>query len=333
MAKKKDTKSKLIPITLAAIGLLLLVLLGGWLAGWFTQAQPEQPSAEVEPSEDCRDIVYTWPQIKQLKGRDEQLRQYYALRDCEGAKKPDDLIQQAMAFFNGMDKVDIRIGAASPGRYSIGIGVNGQDGKRPNINLPITNLDALKGLDVASVIMTSCPNITDFEALRGMDLATFKIPRCKGFSDASVLADMPGLRRINLFDTGVTDLRPLMLKDVDELRLGGNPGLTSLDGLEGMTARLLIIDKAEGLLDISALSQVKVTEHLHITFAPFTDLSPIKDMPLQRLTLLSTEGFSSLSALDKMSTLKLLFLRSKAAGIDAEVARIQSLRPDLEIRR
>lgn len=150
----------------------------------------------------------------------------------------------------------------------------------------VTDLEPLRGMPLTHLYLMDT-RAADLRPLTGMPLVELHINPSK-VTDLAPLAGLP-LKMLHAEWTEITDLSPLSETKLEELHISGCGKLVTLEGLQGLKLRSLRF----GLTSYERPSQI-------------SDLSPLKDMPLQTLNIGATK-VSDLSPLKGMPLKELLF--------------------------
>lgn len=179
------------------------------------------------------------------------------------------------------------------------------------VPLKTSNLDLLKGLPLARVVIKWSRSLRRIDGLRGAPIEYLDLHGSKYLGDKSGLRGMP-LRHLNLREAGpIPDLEvlqgmPLTSLDISHHSRIERPrsNVVDLGPLADLKLTELWIDNTH-VSDLRPLRKMPL-EMLSIVRAHVTDLSPIKDRPLKHLDLRET-GVVDLSPLAEMELETLSF--------------------------
>jgi hypothetical protein len=85
-------------------------------------------------------------------------------------------------------------------------------------NTQVPDLNSLQGMSLTSLSMWGCVRVQDLEPLRDMPLTLLALPQCPKVKDLGPVARMR-LKRLEIVDTGVTDLTPLRGTSLESITL------------------------------------------------------------------------------------------------------------------
>ncbi len=194
----------------------------------------------------------------------------------------------------------------SNGRIGLSLRSIGSTGLSPLKGMPVKYLDL-------GVLQTP---VVDLSPLTGMKLYSLTLPGCGNVSNLSVLAGMP-LRQLSIYSSSVEDLSPLKDTPMERLSLRGTR-VTDISPLQEMP--LTDLDISGTLVkDLSPIGEMKTLRILALGMwtadlllagerycAPVTDLSPLKNVPLEALTFVPENITKGMDELRQMETLKLI---------------------------
>lgn len=187
---------------------------------------------------------------------------------------------------------------------------------------PVADLSPLEGLRL-EVLYAIQTKVKDLSPLEGMPLKELDLTLTE-VEDLTPLEGMP-LVELYLEGTGVTDLSPLKGMQLTQLNLF-KTRVESLEALSGMPLKTLWIPETDvssleplrGLslvsLDIAEskvaslepLAKMTTLERLNLREAPVIDLTPLKDLQLQRLVFTPGAIEKGLEIVQVMPTLRQL---------------------------
>ena len=148
----------------------------------------------------------------------------------------------------------------------------------------LSDLTPLRGLPLHRLNCTES-QVTNLEPLRGMPLT---ILHCQ-MTGVSSLAPLEGMKLEMLTIQGscVTDLKPLRGMPLKALDMAWVRGITDLKPLERMP--LTYLNLTDMLIsDLSVVASLKSLKWLVLDRVPVTDLSPVRGLPLEQLSILGT---------------------------------------------
>ncbi|HET8936104.1 MAG TPA: hypothetical protein VFN67_21810, partial [Polyangiales bacterium] len=189
-----------------------------------------------------------------------------------------------------------------------------------NGNANVTDLAGLESLQsVGSLYVASLPSLTSLEALRntsfqhllGTDIGRALPEAVSGevellglpkLESLSGLDSVTGLQNLTINDCdALTDLSGLSaLRDVGGMRLEGNAGLLSLNGVPQLRAAYSIeLVSDPNLVDISALSVLEDVKYLWVyNLLYLTDFLPLRNVRVGSVTILNMPSLQSLDGLE-----------------------------------
>lgn len=194
-------------------------------------------------------------------------------------------------------------------------------------NTPVTDLEPLRGLQLISLDLQNT-RVVDLVPLAGMPLEELFAEHTR-IVDLSPLAGMP-LKKLYLEGTGVTDLTPLAGMTFDELNLNAT-AVESLAGLEHCTLGTLWIPKTR-VRDLTPLAGKRIVS-LDLAETPVDSLAPLEGMSTLRRLNIADSAVTDLSPLKNLQLERLVLTLSKIeAGLDAirGMPSLQSLGPNLD---
>jgi len=169
------------------------------------------------------------------------------------------------------------------------------------IGSPVANLDALKGMPLTSLTLKNT-KVSDLAPLRDAPLNSITLDGVP-FPSGELLARWPldnlqiagvplpdhftvpqRLHSLGLARTGLGDLQLVASCSLDSLDVSGNPGLSSLDPLRGMTTLRELDLSDTKVTDLEPLAGLKL-ENLSLRNTPVDQISCLPSMPLQVLDL------------------------------------------------
>jgi Leucine-rich repeat (LRR) protein len=147
-------------------------------------------------------------------------------------------------------------------------------------NVPVSDISVINGMPLESLKMQNT-KVTDFSALQGLELKELNLLNLP-FSDLSLVTAMP-LESFWLSGTQIKDLTGLPVRR-----------LASLD-----------IQRTE-VTSLDPLATVFSLRRLNIADTPIADLTPLKDLQLERITLSPERIRTGMDALRAMTSLVLI---------------------------
>lgn len=198
-----------------------------------------------------------------------------------------------------------------------------QGGKIRAINLQntnVTDLSPLKGLKLVSLDLLGT-RVKDLSPLKGMPLKELYAEKTQ-VSDLTPLAGMP-LTKLHLGETPVRDLKPLAGMTLEELNLNGAE-IESLDGVDDIhigtlwvphtkvksliplaASSLISLDIEDTPVDsLAALNRMTSLKRLNIVDSAVADVSPLKNLELERLLFTPGKVKRGLEYIRKMPTMR-----------------------------
>jgi hypothetical protein len=183
----------------------------------------------------------------------------------------------------------------------------------------VKDISALKGLPLRFLDLGMC-DVTDISAIEGMPLSTLILENTK-VSDISVVKGMQ-LEVLQLQETPVTDvsalagmpIRELNLKNiaVDKLDVIATlplmtlwiPG-TKVSDISQLAGKPMVSLDIEGtaVSSLDALATMTTLKRLNIVNTPITDLTPLKDLRLERIALTPQTITTGIEVLRSMPSL------------------------------
>lgn len=165
----------------------------------------------------------------------------------------------------------------------------------------VTDLSPLQGMPLERLDLESTP-VDDISALAGMPLEVLKMQQTR-VADFRVLKGMP-LQQLNLLDLPFTneDLREISDAPIRSLWLAGTK-VTSINLLQLTDLESLDIERT-GVSDIALLASSPRLLRLNIAETKISDVSPLKSLQLQRITLTPQKITAGMDVLRNMQSLQ-----------------------------
>jgi internalin A len=165
--------------------------------------------------------------------------------------------------------------------------------------LLVSDLSALKGMQLQQLFLEDMP-LEDLAPLKGMPLAELYLSRTR-VKDLSPLAGAP-LKQLNMLGCPVTDLTPLKGMPLEMLWLNETP-VADISPLAECPIVSLTLHFTK-VSDLSPLSGSKTLQRLHIGDAQVSDLTPLKDLNLNRLIFTPTRITAGMAVARDMKSLR-----------------------------
>jgi serine/threonine protein kinase len=204
----------------------------------------------------------------------------------------------------------------------------------------VADLAPLRGLPLAELAISSCPQLQDLAPLAGMPLIQFDLQDCPRVADLGplaharltranlrllpkvtdfkVLADMP-LHELHLLACPQFDQLALFRELPLEMLSLGSPRVTSLAPLSGKRLTYLEITGCSGIADLAPLTGMPLGYLGAADCALLRSIAPLAGMPLKVLNLDRCPAIADLAALSGMSQLYGLHL--------VKLAQVEDFRP------
>lgn len=165
----------------------------------------------------------------------------------------------------------------------------------------VSDLSPLSGMKLTMLVLESTP-VSDISVLKGMPLEILKLQNTK-VEDFSVIAGMP-LEQFNVLNLPFSDLSLLKDMPLNTLWLTGS-NVTDLSGLPVGTLVSLDIENTE-ISTLDSLARQTTLRRLNIANTPVSDVSPLKDLRLERLILSPDRIRTGMESLRTMTSLVLI---------------------------
>jgi len=150
----------------------------------------------------------------------------------------------------------------------------------------IADLTPLKSLPLALLHINGA-SFVDASPLKGMPLEHLSLPHCTNLVDLRPLRGLR-LKSLQLYTTYVNDLKPLEGMPIENLDIVNGHEIVDLSPLRGMPLSYLRLSQAFKLRDLSPLAGMRL-KTLWLD-APVTNVSVLRDMPLEQLSLTSAQA-------------------------------------------
>ena len=144
----------------------------------------------------------------------------------------------------------------------------------------VSDLSPLEGMPLTELILENTP-VADLSVLKGMKLEGLKLQNTK-VTDLSVLQGMP-LTQLNLMNVPVSDLTSFSGMPLSTLWIPQTQ-VTDLSPLASLKLVSLDIQKT-AVTSLQPLAAMTTLKRLNIADTGVEDLTPLKDLTLERLTL------------------------------------------------
>ena len=162
----------------------------------------------------------------------------------------------------------------------------------------VSDLSPIVGMPLKELILENTP-VTDINVLKGMSLEGLKLQNVK-ITDLSPLYGMP-LKELNLMGVPVADLTPFSKMPLVTLWV---PQTQVSDLAPIAECKLLSLDiQNTAVTSLVPLSGMKTLQRLNIADTKIEDVAPLKDLPLQRITLSPGRIRTGMEVLRAMKTL------------------------------
>ncbi len=144
----------------------------------------------------------------------------------------------------------------------------------------VSDISAIKGMPLQTLILENTP-VSDLSVIKGMQLEILQLQNTK-VTDLSMLAGMP-IRELNLLALPVDDLTEIARLPLQTLWVP-QTNVTDISPLQGKTMVSLDV-RGTKVSSIEALAGMTTLKRLNIAETPIADLSPLKGLSLERITL------------------------------------------------
>lgn len=165
--------------------------------------------------------------------------------------------------------------------------------------LPVSDLAPLSGMLLEELYLEGT-KVTDISSLAGMPLRVLRMEQVP-VEDISVLAGMK-LEQLNVFGTNVKDISSLAGMHLNTLWLTESK-VEEISVLKGMSLVSLDLEKTT-VADLSPLAGNGSLQRLNIANSGVTDLTPLKELRLQRLIFSPEKITKGLDVIRSMSSLR-----------------------------
>ncbi|MEZ6062408.1 MAG: hypothetical protein R3C19_18855 [Planctomycetaceae bacterium] len=174
----------------------------------------------------------------------------------------------------------------------------------------ISDLTPLKGMPLKRLILEDT-SVEDISPLAGMELELLFLQNTK-VKDLSVLKGMP-LKQLNLMNVPVSDLSVVEGMPLETLWIPGTQ-VTDASPLKNM--RLVSLDLEDvQLSDFSIVAAMTSLKRLNISGTPLQDVSILKDLSLERISITPGKVTSGIDVLRNMPTLSQVWVSN---GLESE---------------
>jgi internalin A len=178
----------------------------------------------------------------------------------------------------------------------------------------VTDLSPLASMPLRELILENTP-VADISVLKGMKLEGIKLQNTK-VTDLSALKGMP-IRELNLMGVPVQDLAQFSEMPLSTLWVPQTQ-VSDLSPIAGCRLASLDIQNTK-VSSLEPLRGMTSLERLNIADTEVTDVTPLKDLQLQRLTLTPSRITAGMEVLRSMKTLT-EFRPSTTASMTAETS-------------
>ncbi len=166
---------------------------------------------------------------------------------------------------------------------------------------PVTDLSPLSGMKLETLVLENVP-VSDISVIKGMPLKILKLQNSK-VTDFSALAGLP-LEQLNVLNLPFSDLSLLANMPLEILWLTG----TQVTDLSLVPSRKLVsldIERTE-VSSLDALASMSSLRRLNMASTPITDVTPLKNLRLERLVLTPDRIRTGMDELRKVKSLILI---------------------------
>ncbi|OVE81506.1 hypothetical protein BVY04_03045 [bacterium M21] len=170
--------------------------------------------------------------------------------------------------------------------------------------LRINSLEPLVGMPLQELYLEET-QVSDLLPLKGLQLKKLYLSK-SNVTDLSPLAGMP-LTELNLLGTQIVDIAPLRDMPLTSLWLTECP-VSDITALGSCPLVSLTLHRTR-VKDLSPLKTVTTLQRLHVGETAVTDLSPLLELPLNRLTFTPAKITAGIDGLRKMGSLQGLATR------------------------
>ncbi len=193
-------------------------------------------------------------------------------------------------------KLDAWLGSQAPRLTVSGVGY-----RLSLANLSLVDLSPLRGMPLVELDVSGNPHLKDLRPLSDSPLQEFMAVSTPALLDLSPLRGKK-LRRIDLKDTNITDLRPLAGMPLQFANFEGS-AVTDLTPLHGTKLASITLSRTN-VRDLGPLAGLPL-ERLVLKGAPITSLDPVGDAPITYLEIDTPFDLASLRA-HRLRTLRVL---------------------------
>ena len=211
-----------------------------------------------------------------------------------------------------------------------------KDGKTTG-NQGMSDISAVAGLPL-SVLVALDSAVTDLSPLAGMPLTVLYISR----TPVESLEPLKGLKLKQLFlkDTKVTDLSPLQGMPLEVLEVPGSFSDEQIPFIAGCPITALQLSKSQ-VSDLSGLRKFKLASFAAWKCPNLRDLTPLKGMPLTRISIQGTpvESMACLKTLERLTRIEISCDQLEILSLAKPLPRLDTLQvmygcttePDLQL--
>lgn len=163
----------------------------------------------------------------------------------------------------------------------------------------VSDLSPLKGMPLKALILEDT-QVADLTPLQGMQLEELQLQNTK-VTDLSVLKGMP-LKRLNLLALPIQDVTPFANMPLETLWLNETQ-VSDLSPLKGASLQSLDIQETQ-VQDLQPLAGMQTLKRLNISGTPVTDVSALRGLQLERITLTPENISKGMEVLREMPSLQ-----------------------------
>ena len=165
----------------------------------------------------------------------------------------------------------------------------------------VSDISAVTGMPLEQIFLEST-KVTDISALKGMEPEVVWLKNTE-VADISPLSGM-NLKQLMLFGTKVTDISTVSTMTIGTLWLVGTD-VSDLSPLAGKSLVSLDVQDTK-VADLSVLAEMTSLRRLNIAGSEVTDVTPLKNLQLDRLILTPHRIKAGVDVIRKMKSLKAL---------------------------
>lgn len=172
-------------------------------------------------------------------------------------------------------------------------------------NTPVKDLNPLRGMAIQTLDLTGC-HVGSLDPLRDMPLRKLSLAQNSELADLSPLAGSK-LEVLNLTAcTKIIDLSPLRNLPLRHLDISYCSQVQNIESLKDMPLEELNITGCQSITYLGALKG-KTIRRLDLSYTLVSDLSPLRGMPIEVLSLHANTRVRDLSALENTPLRSLWF--------------------------